>query len=174
VVLEDAADLGWVLFDWGGTLMIDFPEYSGPMASWPRVEAVAHAHETLERLRAMGWRTALATNAADSDEPEIRAALARVGLDQSIDRVYCSRGVGHSKPSQEFFAFIMRDLGLDAGDLVMVGDSFANDIQGANRAGIRGLWLHPGGAGMPAGEQWRVIESLAQVPGMVGIHPAQR
>lgn len=171
MLLGDAAVSGHVLFDWGGTLMIDFPEYSGPMASWPRVEAVAHAQETLERLRAMGWHIALATNAGDSDEPEIRAALARVGLDQLIDRVYCSRSVGHSKPSPEFFAFILRDLGLDAGDLVMVGDSYANDIEGANRAGIRGLWLRPGGAGEAVGEKWRVIESLAQVPDVVGIHP---
>jgi putative hydrolase of the HAD superfamily len=170
VLAEDAADSGWVLFDWGGTLMIDFPEYSGPMASWPRVEAVAHARETLERLRGMGWRTALATNADDSDEPEIRAALARVGLDESIDRVYCSRSIGHAKPSPEFFAFIIRDLGLEAADLVMVGDSFVSDVEGANRAGIRALWLHPGEADTAAGERWRAIESLAQIPDVVGIH----
>lgn len=170
MLAEDAADSGWVLFDWGGTLMIDFPEHPGPMASWPRVEAVAHARETLERLRAMGWHTALATNADDSDETQIRAALARVGLDESIDRIYCSGAIGHAKPSPEFFAYIMRDLGLGAGDLVMVGDSFANDVEGANRAGIRALWLHPGGTDAAAGEQWRAVVSLAQIPDVVGIH----
>jgi len=35
-------------------------------------------------------------------------ALATTGLDDLIDRVYCSRGVGHSKPSAGFFSFIMR------------------------------------------------------------------
>ncbi|MBW6469119.1 MAG: hypothetical protein K0B85_08190 [Coriobacteriia bacterium] len=32
-----------VLFDWGDTLMVDCPEYSGPMRAWPHVEAEARA-----------------------------------------------------------------------------------------------------------------------------------
>ncbi len=110
------------------------------MMRWPQVEAVTHAREALEQLRANGWVSALATNAADSDVTDIRAALARVGLDQLIDRVYCSRAVGHTKPSCEFFAFIAKDLGLSIAELVMVGDSYDNDILGANAVGIRGLW----------------------------------
>jgi HAD superfamily hydrolase (TIGR01509 family) len=159
--------VGCVLFDWGDTLMIDFPEYAGPMAAWPRVEAVAHARETLEEVRAAGWCTALATNAADSDEPEIRAALARVGLDELVDQVYCSRRVGHSKPSLEFFRFIMRDLGMDASDLVMVGDSLTSDIEGAARAGIRAVWLNPDAAPASGGARWSVIGSLAELPGAI-------
>ena len=27
------------IFDWGDTVMCDFPEYPGPMVDWPRVEA---------------------------------------------------------------------------------------------------------------------------------------
>ncbi|MDF1543365.1 MAG: hypothetical protein P1P71_09650 [Anaerosomatales bacterium] len=34
--------MGCVLFDWGDMLMIDYPEYSGPMRTWPHVEAEAH------------------------------------------------------------------------------------------------------------------------------------
>jgi len=29
-----------LIFDWGDTVMRVFPEFSGPMAHWPRVEAV--------------------------------------------------------------------------------------------------------------------------------------
>jgi len=75
----EAREVGCVLFDWGNTLMVDLPGCFGPMASWPRVEAVAHAQETLGQLRAAGWHIALATNAADSDEDQIRIALARAG-----------------------------------------------------------------------------------------------
>jgi putative hydrolase of the HAD superfamily len=34
-----------LLFDWGDTLMRVFPEYVGPMAAWPKVEAMPHAEE---------------------------------------------------------------------------------------------------------------------------------
>lgn len=158
---------GCVLFDWGDTLMVDLPGYTGTMASWPRGELVAHARETLEQLRDLGWRIALATNAADSDEPDIRAALTRVGIDALIDRVYCSRSVGHSKPSPAFFAFIVEDSGFSAADLVMVGDSFPVDVEGANRAGIRGVLLRPGATAGAGRANWRAIGDLAELPGLL-------
>jgi putative hydrolase of the HAD superfamily len=143
--------------------MINFAEFSGPMALWPHVEAVPHAAETLALLRDSGLLTALATNAADSDEIEIRAALARVGLDGLIDRVYCSCGVGHSKPSAEFFAFIERDLGMSACDLVMVGDNYEIDVLGAIAAGIRSVWLSEGRVDSDD-EMRRSIRSLDELP----------
>ena len=186
------AEAGFVLFDWGNTLMVDFPEHEGPMSSWPRVEAVTHARETLEQVRALGWGTALATNAGDSVETDIRAALARVELDPLIDRVFCSREVAHNKPSPEFFAFIKKALALPDEDLVMVGDDFQKDIKGATRCGIRAVWFRPGrwpGAPAarptaheraPAGEsqsgappapqsgaEWRTIADLLELPGVL-------
>lgn len=156
-----------VLFDWGDTLMIDFPEQSGPMVLWPRVEAVPGAVETLQRLRSAGLRIALATNAADSDEADIRAALARVGLDDLIDRIYCSRGVGHPKPSAAFFGFIQRDLDLSAADLIMVDDNYDVDVLGANEAGIRAVWLHEGVERSLTTEMQRSVRNLDEVPGVL-------
>ena len=77
-----------ILFDWGDTLMRVFPEYDGPMVGWPEVAAVSHAAEALEALRP-GWLLAVATNAAASEEADIRAALRRAGLDRFFDRIYC-------------------------------------------------------------------------------------
>lgn len=157
----------WVLFDWGDTLMVDLPEYSGPMATWPRVEMVANARDTLECLRVRGWQLALATNADDSQETDIRAALARVGLNEFIDRVYCSRTVGHKKPSLEFFEHIERDLGRSAADVVMVGDNYGVDIVGANAAGIRAVWLCRASCSVPAGVMHRVIADLSELPDLL-------
>jgi HAD superfamily hydrolase (TIGR01662 family) len=155
---------GCVLLDWGDTLMVDFPDFTGPMATWPRVEAVAHAREALEELAARGWQLALATNAADSVETDIRAALGRVSLDSLIDRVYCSRAVGHRKPSPEFFGFIGRDLGLPASRLVMVGDNYEVDVLGANSAGIRAVWLHSGNGPKLDGDMRWVIGDMDELP----------
>jgi len=79
---------GSILFDWGDTLMRVFPEYTGPMKDWPRLEAVPGAAGMLDALHE-DWILALATNAADSDEADIRAALRRVDLERRLDKVYC-------------------------------------------------------------------------------------
>jgi putative hydrolase of the HAD superfamily len=119
-----------------------FPEYEGPMAAWPKVEAMPHAEEVLSELRP---RTllAIATNAADSEEAEIRAALNRVGLEKLLDKIYCYRKIGHNKPSREFFEYILADLGLEKSQVLMVGDDFEVDVVGANNCGIRAIWYNP-------------------------------
>ena len=35
------------LFDWGDTLMVDFPNASGKMCDWVTVEAIIGANDTL-------------------------------------------------------------------------------------------------------------------------------
>lgn len=155
---------GCVLFDWGDTLMVDFQDCTGPMADWPHVEAVAHAHKALDDLRSRGWRLALATNAADSDEADIRAALSRVDLDGLLDHIYCSRRIGHRKPSREFFAFIESDLGMEASELVMVGDNHEVDVLGPNRVGIRAVWLCRDGRPVSGDSMQRTISDLEELP----------
>jgi ribonucleotide monophosphatase NagD (HAD superfamily) len=45
------------------------------------------------------------------------------------------------KPSPAFYTAALRSMGLDAGNSVaMVGDDLWSDVQGAQRAGLRG-WL---------------------------------
>jgi HAD superfamily hydrolase (TIGR01509 family) len=130
-----------LLFDWGDTLMRVFPEFDGPMAAWPKVEVMPYANQVLAELRIRS-ALALATNAADSEEAEIRAALARVGLDKLLDKVYCYRKIGHKKPSKEFFEYILADLRIKESQAIMVGDDFEADVVGANKCGIRAIWYN--------------------------------
>ena len=153
-----------VLFDWGDTLMRDFPEFVGPMSAWPRVETIAHAQDALSALRSMGCFLALATNAADSAESQIWEALRRGGLGGLLDRVYCLGNVGHRKPSASFFEFILRDLALARTDLVMVGDDYEVDVLGANAAGIRAVWFSAGCEDERVGEMYRTVHDLAFLP----------
>ena len=155
---------GCVFFDWGDTLMRDFPVFSGPMEVWPLVEAMPHALEVLTVLRRQGWMTALATNAADSDEPAIRRALARVGLEILLDKIYCSRATGFSKPSSAFYSTILRDAGFAASSAVMVGDDFESDVLGAVREGIRALWYCPCTGEERNGPLYHTIHDLAKIP----------
>lgn len=152
-----------LLLDWGDTVMRVFPEHEGPMLDWPQVEAVDGIRETLTELRP-DWTVVLATDAADSEEREIWAALARTGLDELIDRVYCFRGVGHRKSAPEYFQSVLTDLGIDAKDAVMVGDDLEADVLSANRSGIRAIWFRENSAERATGVLHRTIHDLRELP----------
>jgi putative hydrolase of the HAD superfamily len=132
---------GCLLFDWGNTLMRDFKEFNGPMKDWPRLEVIPGAADMLARLHA-DWTLALATNAADSDEKDIRLALERVDLNRWLDKVYCFKNIGHKKPSREFFQYILGDLRLYPRSICMVGDNYEADVLGANACSIPAIWFN--------------------------------
>ena len=48
------------------------------------------------------------------------------------------------KPAKEFFDLALRDMGLDARGVVMIGDDILTDIGGAYGAGMRGVLVRTG------------------------------
>jgi putative hydrolase of the HAD superfamily len=152
-----------LLFDWGDTLMRVFPEFDGPMAAWPRVEAMPHAGQVLTELH-FRYVLAVATNAADSEEAEIRAALEQVDLDKLLDKVYCYRKIGYKKPSKEFFEYILSELEIEQSQAIMVGDDFEADVLGANNCGIRAIWYNPRTDERHEGAMLQTIHDLRSLP----------
>ncbi len=128
------------LFDWGDTLMIDFPNESGKMCDWEVVEAVSGAKETLENL-SQNSKIYIATGAADSTELEIKLAFERVGLNQFISGYFCKANLGLSKGTPEFLKSILEKLKIPAVNIAMVGDNFEKDIKPAITVGIQPFWL---------------------------------
>jgi len=55
------------LFDWGDTLMVDFPQFTGKMCDWEKVEAVSGAKSTLKKL-SKSSKIYIATGASESSE----------------------------------------------------------------------------------------------------------
>jgi putative hydrolase of the HAD superfamily len=131
-----------VLFDWGDTVMRDFPERTGPMVQWETVERIDGIADILAYLHNTGRRTMLATSADISDESDIRGALARVGLDNYFSRIYCFRNTTLPK-GEAFYRHILNDLKISASDVLMVGDHFEKDVQTPNTLGIYAVWFHP-------------------------------
>lgn len=162
----DVKPNGCLLFDWGDTLMRDFSSFNGPMKDWPIVEAMPGAQETLAALHA-DWTLALATNADVSTEDDIWAALHRVGLDLELDKVYSYKKIGHKKPSPEFFQHILNDLRLTPDQVVMVGDSYENDVLGANRSGLRAIWFNWQTSEIRETVSYRTIHELGELPGIL-------
>ncbi len=152
-----------LLFDWGDTVMRNYPDFAGPMFSWPHVEVIPHVRETLALLYPT-WILAIATNAADSSEEDIHKALQRVALDVLFDRIYCFHNIGHKKPSPQFFAAITKDVGLDPAQMIMVGDQFEADIQGAVQAGMRGIWFNEKTGEEKTSSQYRTIHDFQALP----------
>ena len=133
------------LFDWGDTLMVDFPDATGKMCDWEVVETVYGAKETLETLSKHA-KIYIATGAADSTELEIQRAFERVGLNQYISGYFCKANVGLSKGTPEFINAILAnlkqtDISTSSDNTAMVGDNFDKDIKPAISAGIQAFWL---------------------------------
>lgn len=139
------------------------------MAAWAHVAAVPGAQEVLRSLRRR-YRLIVATNAADSGGAQVRAALARVGLDDLVDSVVTSREVGACKPDPAFFRAALEAAAagrpLSPSRAVMVGDSWENDVAAAMAAGLRAVWFNQSGAGRPCGAPAPDAEvaELSQLP----------
>ncbi len=142
-----------VLFDWGDTVMRVFPEYDGPMVRWPRVEIIPEIAQTLRSLRSLHpqYRLGLATNADDSGEVLVRAALRRAEIEEHFDYVFTARELGARKPDPAFFRAALQGLGCAPQAAVMVGDDYKADVLGAKAVGLKAIWFNPSQAPCPPG-----------------------
>ena len=68
--------------------------------------------------------------------------LDRLGLSERIRIRMLSAEIGALKPEPAAFEAIQRKLGLFPGNLVMVGDNWNDDVQGALEAGWTAIWVN--------------------------------
>ena len=151
-----------VLFDWGDTVMRDDPSLTVPMVEWPTVEVIEGIAGALEYLRSSGRQIVLATSAEISDESQIRSALARVGLGEYFSYIYCFKNTRLPK-GEDFYRHILRDLGIPATDVLMVGDSFPKDVQAANEVGIFAVWFNPKSDETRQGNLYVTVHSMQEL-----------
>lgn len=156
----------WVLFDWGNTLMRVFPAYKGKMKDWPKVEEMPGARKALHALHGKVG-IALATNAADSEEADIREALGRVDLDSFVKRIFCYKAVGAKKSTPEFFEAVLSALHATPAQVVMVGDDPREDVEAARAAGMRVVWFNPRTSETRVAEHLTTIHHLEALPAVL-------
>ena len=130
-----------VLFDWGNTVMRDYPEITIPMIEWDEVEVIDGIADVLAYLHASGRRIVLATSASISNEEEIWGALKRGGLDTYFSKVYCFENTNLPK-DEAFYRHILKDLGIPVSEALMVGDGFESDVQTPNSLGMFAVWFN--------------------------------
>jgi len=151
-----------VLFDWGDTVMRDYPEITLPMIEWDKVEVIEGIADVLEYLRSSGRRIVLATSANISDESQIRGALARGGLAEYFSNIYCFKNT-HLPKGETFYRHILSDLDIPAYEALMVGDRFEKDVQAANAVGIFAVWFNPRSDETRKSEMHATVHSMSEL-----------
>jgi putative hydrolase of the HAD superfamily len=91
--------------------------------------------ETLSALRERGVALAVVSNF----DSRLIAILEGLGLASSFDNIFVSSTVGYAKPDRRIFEFVLNAQRLAPGNVLHVGDSLGNDVEGATNAGIKGI-----------------------------------
>jgi HAD superfamily hydrolase (TIGR01549 family) len=70
--------------------------------------------------------------------------LSLVNITKFFEKIYISEEVGFQKPEQQYFDYVLKDLGYpNKNDIVILGDSLTSDIQGGINCGIDTIWFNP-------------------------------
>ncbi len=110
---------------------------------WVRPEPIAGAAEFLD---ALDVPLCIVSNI---DSADLEAAIEHLGW--RLPRVVTSESCRAYKPRGEPFAAALATLGYCADRVLHVGDSIGSDLRGAAEAGIRSVWVNPGGRSLPRG-----------------------
>ena len=91
--------------------------------------------DTIAALRAAGLRIGLVSNSAR----DVREFARHHGLD--VDAGISSFHHGHTKPHASIFRAVLDLLGVEPAEALMLGDTIADDIEGALAVGMRAILL---------------------------------
>jgi putative hydrolase of the HAD superfamily len=131
--------------------------------AWERhenFELYDDVQDVLAALRSPGLRIGLVSNSAR----DVREFARHHGLD--VDAGISSFHHGRTKPHASIFRAVLDLLGVEPPEAVMVGDTIADDIDGALALGMRAILLDREGAHADFSPR---IESLNELPALLGL-----
>jgi putative hydrolase of the HAD superfamily len=94
--------------------------------------------ETLEKLRADGYKLGLVSNVAQLPEL-LHEDIETFGLRKLLDGIAFSSEIGVRKPRPQIFEAALDQVGVPARDAVFVGDRLTDDIAGAQAVGMKAI-----------------------------------
>ncbi|MBI3954069.1 MAG: HAD family hydrolase [Chloroflexi bacterium] len=128
----------------GLTITVDDGRALWELAQAPAPERGAilleDAPETLGALKQKGVRLGIITNRTFG-EAFTRRDLSALGLDGLFEHVIVSSDVGYLKPHPRIFQAALSAAGARPQECALVGDNMRADVQGAQDAGLRAIWL---------------------------------
>jgi HAD superfamily hydrolase (TIGR01509 family) len=128
-----------------------------------RATVLPPAHAQLLASLRPRYRLGLVSNFDDTGAAY--DVLLRHGIATSLDVVVVSEGIGLRKPHPALMRAGLRGLGLAASEVLFVGDTYAEDVLGAQAAGMDVAWIDVHGSGVPDGQPppRYVVSTLAEV-----------
>ena len=140
----------------------------------PRFHAAAGA--TLAAMRALGLRIGLISNTGMTPGYTFREFLRQGGLLEYFETLIFSDEVELAKPGDRIFRLTVEAMGISPESVVHVGDHVANDVVGANRVGMKSVWIRgfyePEDPEDPASQPDAAVDDLSGVAdavrGLVG------
>ncbi|WP_161569673.1 HAD family hydrolase [Veronia nyctiphanis] len=125
--------------------------------------AMEGLYDMLEALKRKGLKLGVITNGKDHVQ---RAKISALNIESYFDCIVTSGEVGIKKPAAEIFHLAVGKLGLNAEEVVYLGDHPINDYYGAYHAGLKAIWLE-GYLPWPSG----VVQSSSTIKGLSEIVP---
>jgi len=101
--------------------------------------AEVDALSTLKSLEIQGSKLGIITNAGYP--PNVFTLVDKVGLKPYFKKILTSAEVGFRKPHPFIFELALDYFQIRPKDAVVIGDSLAEDILGANNTGIASIWV---------------------------------
>ena len=133
-------EIKFLLFDWGDTLMVDYPQYKGSMAFWEKISSMPGVMETMPILQNY-YQCIVASNTGDSDAGLMRQAFERIALDKYFFGFITSKELNATKPSPAFFQGVIDTFGVSLHEAIMIGNDYYKDIIGAKSIGLKTILI---------------------------------
>jgi len=104
------------------------------------IEFIENAKEVLLSQKGRYILAAVTNGTKTAQEKKLRLS----GLCDIFDAVFISENIGAEKPSEKFFDYVFRSLGVNSKEEVLIiGDSLTGDMKGGYLAGIDTCWFNP-------------------------------
>ena len=140
---------------------------SGLVPALAEVDLYSDVRATLKELRTGDLRVGIVGNQPETISVQLRA------LDLPADMIASSQEWRIAKPSREFFERIVLDAGVEAGEIVYVGDQLEHDVRPALGAGmpairvLTGPWGHLVRDDVVEGKCLAVVDRLSEIPALL-------
>jgi HAD superfamily hydrolase (TIGR01509 family) len=137
------------------------------LAEWvPHSAAHSDAVKVLESLRNLGFRIGLLSNTHWPREWH-EERLVDDGLTDLLDAAVFTSDLEYGKPHATAFEKVLDRLGVEPEQAVFVGDRMYDDVFGAHSIGMRTIWIRNQASMSWDVEPDAVVDSLAEVVGVV-------
>ncbi len=122
------------------------------------------ARGALEGVKRKGLKVTVTGNVMFWPGSYTRLLLERFGLMNYIDRTFFADEVGAFKPLPEMFKKPLETFNVKPEEAIHIGDTYAEDFEGALNAGLWAVWINPEAEGVR-----RIHERGFEVPSVEGI-----